>query len=65
MAKEDFLGIGARFFLFVNLFKVPFIWDADVITKRTLLIDLAPRASGFSGYRDRASRDHADPATNF
>lgn len=41
LSKEDFLGIGARFFLFVNLFKVPFIFQVGIINKFTLLLDAA------------------------
>lgn len=41
LPKEDFLGIGARFFLFMNVFKLPFNWKAGVLDQHTLLIDLA------------------------
>jgi uncharacterized membrane protein YfcA len=41
LSKEDFLGIGARYFLFVNLLKLPFFKHAEVVSQRTLLIDLA------------------------
>ncbi|MEM7392706.1 MAG: sulfite exporter TauE/SafE family protein [Verrucomicrobiota bacterium] len=41
LSKEDFLGIAARYFLFVNFFKLPLFWQADVVSRRTLLIDLA------------------------
>jgi len=40
MKKEDFLGIGARFFLFLNLFKVPFLGSLDLINAQSLLLDL-------------------------
>lgn len=49
ISKEDFLGIGARYFLFVNLFKLPLFWDADVVSQRTLLIDLALLPSVIAG----------------
>ena len=38
--KEDFLGIGARFFLFLNLFKIPFNTGLDLINQESLLTDL-------------------------
>jgi len=38
--KNELLGITARFFLFINLFKIPFNVGLDIITPRTLLIDL-------------------------
>lgn len=41
MKKEDFLGVGARFFLFINLFKIPFNTDLGIINQRSLLINLA------------------------
>lgn len=41
LSKEDFLGIAARYFLIVNLFKLPFFWQQNVVSERTLLIDLA------------------------
>lgn len=41
MPKEQFLGIGARTFLLVNIVKVPFLADLDIITTRSLAIDAA------------------------
>ena len=40
MSKEDFLGIGARFFLAVNLFKIPFLGTIDLINAESLKLDL-------------------------
>jgi uncharacterized membrane protein YfcA len=40
MPKEDFLGIGARFFLFINLFKIPFNTGLDLINRTSLVTDL-------------------------
>ncbi|MEZ5303902.1 MAG: sulfite exporter TauE/SafE family protein [Verrucomicrobiales bacterium] len=39
LKKEDFLGIGARFFLLVNLIKVPFLGELDIINPRSLHLD--------------------------
>jgi uncharacterized membrane protein YfcA len=36
MKKEDFLGVGARFFLLVNLFKVPFLGQLELINRESL-----------------------------
>jgi len=36
MKKEDFLGVGARFFLLVNLFKVPFLGQLELINHESL-----------------------------
>lgn len=36
MKKEDFLGVGARFFLLVNLFKVPFLGHLELINSESL-----------------------------
>ncbi len=36
MKKEDFLGVGARFFLLVNLFKVPFLGQLELINTESL-----------------------------
>lgn len=36
MTKEDFLGVGARFFLLVNLFKVPFLGQLELINRESL-----------------------------
>ncbi len=41
LSKEDFLGIGARFFLCINLLKVPFNFDLGIINSRTLALDVA------------------------
>lgn len=40
LSKEDFLGIGARFFLLVNLFKIPFLGQLDLINPASLKLDL-------------------------
>ena len=40
LPKMEFLGTGAWFFLAVNLFKVPFSWQLDLITASSLLLDL-------------------------
>ncbi len=40
MKKEDFLGIGARFFLLLNLIKVPFLGNLELINPHSLKIDL-------------------------
>lgn len=39
MEKNEFLGIGARCFLIVNIVKVPFMTDLDIINTRSLWID--------------------------
>jgi uncharacterized protein len=36
MKKEDFLGVGARFFLLVNVFKVPFLGQLELINPESL-----------------------------
>jgi uncharacterized membrane protein YfcA len=40
MKKEDFLGVGARFFLLVNLFKIPFLGNLDLINAESLKLNL-------------------------
>ncbi len=40
MSKEDFLGIGARFFLLVNLIKVPFLGHLSLINADSLKLNL-------------------------
>lgn len=40
LKKEEFLGIGARFFLLVNLFKIPFLGQLDLINPESLKLDL-------------------------
>jgi uncharacterized membrane protein YfcA len=40
MPKNEFLGIGARFFLFMNVFKLPFNTDLGIINSDSLRIDL-------------------------
>ncbi|MFM1942276.1 MAG: hypothetical protein RI897_1258 [Verrucomicrobiota bacterium] len=49
MAKSDFLGIGARTFLVLNLVKVPFMTDLDIINKESLMLDAALLPSVFIG----------------
>ena len=39
MKKEDFLGVGARFFLLVNLFKVPFLGQLELINPESLKLN--------------------------
>ena len=38
--KNEFLGIGARLFLFLNLFKLPFLGKLDLINAASLKLDL-------------------------
>jgi uncharacterized protein len=40
LPKNEFVGTGAWFFLFVNVIKVPFYIHLDMITSKSLLIDL-------------------------
>ncbi len=40
-SKEQFLGIGARCFLLINLIKAPLMIDLAIINKNSLLIDLS------------------------
>ena len=40
MPKHEFLGIGARLFLFLNLFKLPFLGKLDLINAQSLKLDL-------------------------
>ncbi len=40
MSKEQFLGVGARLFLLVNLFKLPFLGGLDLINATSLKLDL-------------------------
>ena len=40
MPKMEFLGVGARFFLLVNLFKVPFLGQLDLINPESLKLNL-------------------------
>lgn len=40
LKKNDFLGIGARFFLFLNIFKAPFLGQLNLINLESLKIDL-------------------------
>jgi len=39
MKKEDFLGVGARLFLLVNLFKVPFLGQLKLISSESLFLN--------------------------
>ena len=45
----DFLGIGARCFLLVNIVKVPFLTDLDIINARSLWIDACLLPGVFTG----------------
>ncbi len=49
MKKEEFLGIGARCFLLVNLLKVPFMADLDLVNARSLHIDACLLPGVFAG----------------
>ncbi|MEX2578900.1 MAG: sulfite exporter TauE/SafE family protein [Verrucomicrobiales bacterium] len=40
MKKEDFLGVGARLFLLLNLFKVPFLGQLELINPESLTLNL-------------------------
>lgn len=40
MSKEDFLGVGARFFLLVNLLKVPLLGNLSLINSDSLKLNL-------------------------
>lgn len=40
MSKEDFLGVGARFFLLVNLLKVPLLGSLSLINADSLKLNL-------------------------
>lgn len=40
MPKMVFLGVGARFFLLVNLFKIPFLGQLELINHESLRLDL-------------------------
>ncbi len=40
MKKEEFLGVGARLFLLLNLFKVPFLGNLDLINAESLKLNL-------------------------
>ena len=41
LPKNEFLGIGARVFLFLNIFKLPFNWNIGILNPRTLWLDAA------------------------
>ena len=49
MTKEDFLGVGARFFLLVNVIKVPFLVERDLINADALLLDAMLLPGIFAG----------------
>ncbi len=40
MPKMEFLGVGARFFLLVNLFKMPFLGQLELINAESLKLNL-------------------------
>jgi uncharacterized membrane protein YfcA len=40
MAKEDFLGVGARFFLLLNLIKAPLLGNLSLINPESLKLNL-------------------------
>ncbi len=39
MKKEDFLGVGVRLFLLVNIFKVPFLGQLNLINRESLALN--------------------------
>lgn len=41
MPKNDFLGVGARLFLLINVIKVPFNTNLDILNAESLKIDIA------------------------
>jgi len=49
MPKEQFLGIGARTFLLVNIVKVPFLTDLNIINVESVKIDVALLPGVFAG----------------
>ena len=49
LKKEEFLGIGARLFLLVNLFKVPFLGQLELINHESLFLDALLLPSLISG----------------
>lgn len=49
LPKEEFLGIGARFFLLLNFMKLPFGFGANVMSGWTLLLDAALLPAVFAG----------------
>lgn len=49
LKKEEFLGIGARLFLLVNLFKVPFLGQLELINPESLFLDILLLPSLISG----------------
>jgi uncharacterized protein len=49
LSKTDFLGIGARTFLILNLVKVPFMADLDIINLQSLKVDVALLPGTFLG----------------
>lgn len=40
LVKLEFLGTGAWYFMFLNLFKIPFLWSSGLINYDVLLLDL-------------------------
>ena len=49
MPKNEFLGIGARCFLLVNIIKVPFMTDLDIINTWSLKMDVLLLPGIFAG----------------
>ena len=49
MPKERFLGIGARCFLLINVIKLPFLTDLQIIHAHSLLLDLTLLPGIFAG----------------
>ena len=41
LEKKEYLGVFSRFFLFINLFKVPFSTDLGIINPKSLMTNLA------------------------
>lgn len=49
MSKMEFLGIGARFFLFINIFKIPFMTNLDIINADSLRLNAALLPGAIAG----------------
>ena len=49
MAKETFLGVGARCFLLVNLIKLPLVANLDLVSEQSLKVNLLVLPGLFAG----------------
>ena len=49
MAKETFLGVGARCFLLVNLIKLPLVANLDLVNEQSLKVNLLVLPGLFAG----------------